>query len=103
MSDPDKKQRLIPKIKTFFVRWKKGIKDHQETVSGMIGTKLLLLKFIIVGLFVGGLQLAFINDQGVIGAVLIIFGFVQMIDHKMLKKQYVEMKKQEELMKKLGR
>jgi hypothetical protein len=96
MVDPDN-----DKQQGFFVRWKNGIKEHQSKTSVLLGTKLLLLKFIIIGLFVGGLQLIVTTDNKIIGGVLIVFALVQLIDHKTLKQSYHEAKKTEELMEQL--
>ena len=64
------------------------IKTYSETPLGQAQAKYILMIFVTVGLFAGGLQMIITTPQIILGVVLIAFGGIQYIELKNAKKQY---------------
>lgn len=75
--------------KDFFKRWAVGVKLFADSPKGLILSKLFFLFFVILGLFMSGLLYWVGESKNFwLGVVLVSFGFVSLIDFRVLLKQY---------------
>jgi len=83
-------------INSFFSRWAKGIKSYANSDEGMLLSKLFFLFCVVIGLFVSGVQ-RFLSGDFWFGVVLVGFGFVTLIDFRLLFKAYNHLLKQNKI------
>lgn len=76
MVDPDK-------VVGFWSSWLVGIKVYSSSVSGLLVSKLFFLGFVVFGLFASGVSRWLVGDRW-FGFVLISFGFVSLVDFRLL-------------------
>lgn len=69
-----------------------AVKEYGSSPIGLAHTKLVLTGFVVFGLLVGGVQMM-ITSNLIIGAVLVAFGFIQLIDFNSLRKHYIILQK----------
>lgn len=77
--------------KSFFVRWLDGVKLYLSSPRDLLFLKLLFLGFVVVGLFAGSVQL-FLSGSFWFAWVSCFFGFVTLVDFRLLFISYMRVK-----------
>lgn len=82
--------------KNLLGRWWRGTKRYAKSNLGVLRTQLIINFFIMVGCFLGALQMRLSGQLGVVGFILFGFGCLQLITVIMSFKQLKSVRIQEE-------